>query len=103
MAVFIVYTERKEAILCVRPLLGTTEIGFSQDQQHNSSTSAHIHELYLKIDFKSYKLWLITTNTLLEIIASAAKTEQTMLLNRIYNKLLSLLGHRYTKNKSSTL
>lgn len=56
MAVSIVYTERKEAILCVRPLLGITEMGFSQDQQHNSSTFAHIHELYFKIDFKSYKL-----------------------------------------------
>lgn len=56
MAVFIAYTERKEAILCVRPLLGITEMGFSQAQQHNSSTFAHIHELYFKIDSKSYKL-----------------------------------------------
>lgn len=74
MAVSIVYTERKEAILCVSPLLGITEMGFSQDQQHNSSTFAHIHELYFKIDFKSYKLWLITANILLEMIVPAAKT-----------------------------
>lgn len=74
MAVFIAYTERKEAILCVRPLLGITEMGFSQAQQHNSSTFAHIHELYFKIDSKSYKLWLITANILLEMIVPAAKT-----------------------------
>lgn len=55
MAAFILCTERKEAILCVRPLLGITKRGFGQDQQHNSSAFAHIHELYFKIDFKSYK------------------------------------------------
>lgn len=42
-------------------------------------------------------------NILLEMIVPAAKTvnKQNILLNRIYNKLLSSLGHRHTKNKSS--
>lgn len=76
MAVFIVYAERKEVILYVRPLLGITKMVFSQDQQHYSSTLAHFHELYFAIDFKSYKLWLITVNMLLEIemIVPAEKT-----------------------------
>lgn len=51
-------------------------MGFSQNQHHYSSTPAHLHELYFTIDFKSYKLWLITANILLEITAPDEKSAQ---------------------------
>lgn len=53
--------------------IGNNQNGF-RSGQHNSSTSAHIHELYFEIDFKSSKLWLISANILLEMIVPAAKT-----------------------------